>query len=296
MKSLTVKSPAKVNLFLKITGKRKDGYHTLVTLFHRVSLADALTLRKIPSGIKIKSNAQNLPSDSRNIIWRAFNTLQKVRPFKGGVAVTIKKQIPIGGGMGGGSSNAASFILGLKRLYNLKIPQKKLYKIGAKLGADVNFFLADVNQALGVGTGECIQPLKSKNKLWFVIVTMPKPLLTVKVYKSLNLKRVLAEKSHVLTNQKGIAKLLSGQSFLSYLNVFPELIRNDLQDACFKLYPDVQRVMNLLEESGLSRTLVSGSGPTVLGLTKSRSDAKKAANFIKKHSRFHKKIFIAHTV
>jgi len=296
MKSITIKSPAKVNLFLKITGKRKDGYHTLVTLFHRVSLSDALTLRKIPSGIRIRSNIKNLPNNSRNIIWRAFDEIQKARPFKGGVSVTVKKQIPIGGGMGGGSSNAASFILGLRRLYNLKIPQEKLFKIGAKLGADVNFFLADVNQALGIGTGERIKPLKSQKKLWFVIMTMPKPLLTVKVYKSLDLKRLLAEKSHLLTNQKQIARLLAGQSLHRNLNDFPELIHNDLQDACIRLYPAVQKVIQLFDQSGSIKTLVSGSGPTVLGLAKNRPDAQRIATYLQQHSRFHKKIFIAETV
>ncbi len=296
MNSLIVKSPAKVNLFLKITGKRKDGYHTLVTLFHRVSLADALTLRKIPSGIKIKSNVQNLPSDSRNIIWRAFNTLQKVRPFKGGVAVTIKKQIPIGGGMGGGSSNAASFMLGFNRLYQLKISRKELFKIGSQLGADVNFFLADVNQAVGSGAGDKIEPVRCRERLWFVIVTMPKPLLTVKVYKSLDLKCVLAGKSRLLTNQKRIARLLGGQSFLSHFNVFPELIHNDLQSACLRLYPNVRKVMRLLDEGGSIKALVSGSGPTVFGLAKSKRQARQIAAYLKKHSRFHKKIFIAQTV
>ena len=188
MNSLTVKSPAKVNLFLKITGKRSDGYHTLLTLFHRISLVDVLTLKKIPSGIKIKSNIKNLPTDSRNIIWKALDAVEKMCPLKGGVSVTIKKQIPIGGGMGGGSSNAASFILSLKRLYKLKISRKMLYKIGSKLGADVNFFLADVNQALGSGTGNQIKPIPCSEKLWFVIVTMPKALLTSKVYRSLDLK------------------------------------------------------------------------------------------------------------
>ena len=140
MKSLTLQSPAKVNLYLRITGRRADGYHILDTLFHRISLVDTLTLSKRECGFSFSSNA-NLPPREGNLLFKSYLELQKKFPGLKGVHAKLVKRIPIGAGLGGGSSNAAFFLLGMIRLYGLRISKPELMKMGLRIGADVPFFL-----------------------------------------------------------------------------------------------------------------------------------------------------------
>ena len=301
MNSLAIDSPAKVNLFLKITGRRKDGYHLLETLFHRVSLKDTLYLRKTSSGILIRTNDPRVPTDDRNLIAKAFGMLQKEVGIPGGVSVRLVKRIPMAGGMGGGSSNAAHFLLGMKRLYHLKISNEALKKIGQKLGADVNFFLSHANQALGSGAGERITPLPTKEKLWFVIVTMPKPLSTAKVYEhyrkshpDIARHNASSGKVHFLTKKYPLATLSH------HLKALKEgeqntLFQNDLEASSTALYPLIRKALKLFEDLGIPH-LISGSGPTVFGILSSQHRAKHLAKTIHSKFRPYKSIHIAHTV
>ncbi len=289
MDSITVPSPAKVNLILKILTRRQDGCHDLFTVFHRISLADQLTLRKIPSGIKIKTNVPSLPADSRNLIWKAYELLCRKLNFKGGVHVTLKKHIPIGAGLGGGSSNAAAFLKGLVKLYKLRVSEKTFLALGAELGSDVNFFLLDVNQAVGFGRGERLLRHASPKKLWFVIVTFPVSLSTKKVYQA------FARGRHAsLTNKKRVVKLPPGFSAFHYESIAGSLA-NDLQPVSCRLYPPIQKVISLFEELSPRSCLMSGSGPTVFALSPTQSAARRLAKKMKAISRLHKNILIAHT-
>ncbi len=292
MNSLTISSPAKVNLFLKILGKRRGGYHNLYTLFHRISLADTLTLQKIPSGIRIQTNITNLPTGSGNLIWKAFYLLQKSHPFRGGVLVNLKKQIPVGAGLGGGSSNAASFLLGVKKLYRLKISNKKLRKIGSKLGADVNFFLTESGQSIGTGIGDQLRPLSSGKRLWFVVVTFPKLLSTAKVYRLYGLRH---SNPRFLTKENRVVKL--AYCFRTgNLHEMQPFLENDLQAASVKLYAPIGRALQLFDELGVRTRAMSGSGPTVFAVVGSRARAEKLAKQVRARLRPYKKIFISHTL
>ncbi len=300
MNSLTVISPAKVNLFLRVLGRRKDGYHEIVTLFHRISLCDTLYLEKIPSGIRIKTNHPSLPTDSRNLIWKAFGLLQKEVPNLGGVAVRIKKKISIGGGLGGGSSNAASFLLGVQKLYRLSIPKTKLAQIGLALGADVNFFLTDLNQAVGYGVGERLMPFSCQKKLWFVLVTFPKSISTAAVYKSYGLKSAQKE-SHqklqagdFLTKENRVVRLPPSlrQGKLGNLALF---LVNDLEEVSLKLYPPIGWALQLFEQLGITTRRMSGSGSTVFAVVSSKARAERLCKVLKRKLRSYRKILIAHT-
>lgn len=252
MKKIILKSPAKVNLYLRIVGRRSDGYHKLDTLFHRLSLADTLTLTKKSSDFSFSSNAE-LPEREGNLLFKAFVELQKSFPKLGGVHAKLVKRIPIGAGMGGGSSNAAFFLLGMIRLYGLKISQTSLMKIGVRVGADVPFFLLQKNQARALGIGEKLKMVRSKKKKWFLLVTDPEPLSTPAVYKKYREQNAPFSKKSVDLNESV----------------------NDLQPAALALRPSIQKTFKLLERSGAETVLLSGSGPTVFAVSDSQAKIKK---------------------
>lgn len=293
MNSLTVRSPAKINLFLKVWGKRKDGYHEILTLFHRISLVDSLRLTKLSApGIRIRTNVPSLSVDSRNIIWKAFALLERKFRFKQGVSVDVRKRIPIGGGLGGGSSNAAFFLLGMKKLFGLKISKRELYRLGAKLGADVNFFLSGTRQALGYGKGERLRLLPCRKRFWFVLVFFPKSLSTARVYGAYRPAR--SNRALFLTKGNAVVKLRRclRQGRLEEFKLF---LKNDLQEASIQLYPAIGKVIRFFETLGIGTALVSGSGATVFAAFSSRFGAEHAARALRKKWRSSNGIFVAHT-
>jgi 4-diphosphocytidyl-2-C-methyl-D-erythritol kinase len=198
MHSLAIDSPAKLNLTLRVRGKRPDGFHELVTLFHRISLKDSLFLRKTRRGFRLICSHPGIPQKN-NLITRAYEILKKQFPSLGGIQVRLIKRIPIGGGLGGGSSNAAAFLLSANRLFQLKLSRKKLLKLGAKLGSDIPFFVSGFRHALGEGRGERIRPFSFKRKLWFLLFPSKRGLSTRQVYSEFH----LASRRASLTLQPG---------------------------------------------------------------------------------------------
>ncbi len=252
MKKLTLKSPAKVNLYLRITGRRPDGYHILDTLFHRISLADTLILSKRKSNFSFSSHAK-LPPREGNLLFKAYVELQKKFPNLKGVHAKLIKRIPIGAGLGGGSSNAAFFLLGIIKLYGLRISKSELMKMGLRIGADVPFFLLQKTQAYALGVGEKLKPVSSHKKNWFLLITDPKPLSTVEVYKKY--------RENGCSFSKG--KLKAGQ------------IINALQLPAIALRPSIDQCLKQLTKAGAVAVLMSGSGPTVFAAASSRTQIQK---------------------
>ncbi|HVP37441.1 MAG TPA: 4-(cytidine 5'-diphospho)-2-C-methyl-D-erythritol kinase, partial [Terriglobales bacterium] len=156
MKGLTLKAPAKINLFLDILGKREDGYHNISTLMQRISLYDSLTFLRINEGVILKTDNSSLPSDRRNLAYQAARLILSEGKVSQGVKIFLRKKIPVSSGLGGGSSDAASTLLGVNRLYGLNYPVKRLHLLAEKLGSDVPFFLYD-QAALAEGRGERIR-------------------------------------------------------------------------------------------------------------------------------------------
>jgi 4-diphosphocytidyl-2-C-methyl-D-erythritol kinase len=147
---LVTKSFAKLNLYLQVLSKRKDNFHNLSTLFARIDLADTLIFRKRrDSLIKIKCSSRQVPKDKTNLCYRAVALLKQELKLSQGIEIRLKKRIPVGAGLGGGSTNAASVLLGLNRFWNLNLPKARLVKLGAKLGSDVPFFIHQTKFALG---------------------------------------------------------------------------------------------------------------------------------------------------
>jgi 4-diphosphocytidyl-2-C-methyl-D-erythritol kinase len=278
LNAITILSPAKLNLHLRILGKRPDGYHKLLTLFHRISLADTIVIRKISNGFKLTTNIPSLETGEGNLIARAYRVLQARFPGLGGVSVRLIKRIPLGAGLGGGSSNAACFLLGMKKLFGLKISFRELSAMGKTLGADVPFFLSGAGQALAWGIGEKLQKVPRGASLWFLLLVTDQGLNTKKVYQELSWSgRPLS-----LTKEKRIARIL--RSFLASKRVreASEFSRNDLEIPAFRLMPAIPKAIGALKDLGAPFVHMSGSGATVFAAFSCRKEALGLSKRLKK--------------
>jgi len=269
MNAITVRSPAKLNLHLRILGKRRDGYHKLLTLFHRISLADTIVIRKRNGEFKLTTNLFSLETGESNLITKAYRQLQKKFPHLGGVSVKLTKRIPLGGGLGGGSSNAAHFLLGMKKLFGLKISQKELLGMGKKLGADVPFFLLNARQAMAWGIGERLQKVPCSRQLGFLLLMTDRGLNTKKVYQKLAWKgRPLS-----LTKEMRIAKILRFSLERKRVREAASCARNDLERPASRMMPAISKAIKVLRDLDAPFVLMSGSGATVFAAFSSREEA-----------------------
>ena len=275
MQRLSLKSPAKINLLLKILGKRRDGYHSLLTVFQRISLADTLRLTKRRKGFFLSSTAPGLSAGEDNLITRAYRALAARFPDLGGVSVRLEKNIPLGAGLGGGSSNAAHFLLGMKRLYNLKISAPELREIARGLGADVPFFLYDASLAVGTGRGDRIDPRPSPGRFWIVLATSEKGLSTKQIYEGFK----PSSRPPSLTRQKAVVKLLFQFLAKKKVPALADLLENDLEASAFLARPSLKRVIAVFKKCGARTVRMSGSGPTVFALF---GDAGEARSFARR--------------
>lgn len=287
MHSLTISSPAKINLFLKVLGRRRDGYHELLTLFHRISLSDRLTLKKMDRPqFRLIVRHPKLREVRSNLIYKAHRALSKVASWKGGVEVRLEKNIPIAAGLGGGSSDAAHFLLGMNQLFDLGLPLKTLAHIGAVLGSDVPFFLYQVNQAVGTGRGEQIKPMPSRRKIWFVLVVSRFGISTSLVYKKLHAPPLTR-----ITHDATITSAFSG--FLKK-GEWNRILQNDLFPASCSLKPELKQLDAFFDQLGARHRLMSGSGPTFFSIHKSQRDAERIAKGIRR-LKPSAKVFVCHT-
>ncbi len=244
-------SPAKVNLYLKVFGKRKDGYHDVETLMVPISLYDTLEISITDNGINLSCSQSDLPEDQENMAYKAailfLNSIQSNK----GVNIHLHKSIPISSGLGGGSSNAASVLLGLNKLLGTNLPKGQLMDLGAQLGADVPFFILQ-RTAIARGIGNILEEFNNLPKLWFVLVYPEFPVSTEWVYMNLNLK--LTRKKNNSISHKGKAVDVS------------KLLVNDLETVTITRYPIIEDIKKTLYRRGADGVLMTGSGPTVFGL------------------------------
>ena len=266
MNALTLRSPAKLNLYLNVLRKRPDGYHDIETLFERIDLADTIRLRKIPKGVLLTTSHPSLPTDGRNLVVRAAELFFKKLNRPGGVKIHLTKRIPIAAGMGGGSSNAATTLLGLNHLYKSPFPKKSLFQMGRRLGADVPFFLLQKRFAWGKKRGDSLTPIPSRMKILHLVVTPRVMVSTQAVYQGLRI---------------ALTKRASG------VKIFQHLLREDdlsgLIEKCYNVLeasvtvkrPSIHTVRKTLEFLGLQGVTLSGSGPTFFGFPRTLPEAKR---------------------
>lgn len=226
--------------------------------------------------------------DSRNLICRAYELLKRECPATPALRVYLKKRIPVASGMGGGSSDAGTFLYGVNEKFKLGLSQKKLTALAGRLGADVPFFVANKSTALGFGRGDRLRYIPRMGGLWFTIICFPSGLSTKNIYKYYNNLRT---KAHGLTKAKHDATILCNylrQKDLSQVGMY---LRNDLRASSEALKPAAWRVLNFLRENRVKAASVTGSGPTCFVISPSRAMAERVARRVQQ--RFGLKTFVS---
>ena len=293
MRIVRLTAPAKINLFLEVTGKRPDGYHDLATLFAKISLADGLTLKKTAKpGVRLRVvNKANLTlsKSEDNIVYKAAMAFFETFKINPSVEILLVKKIPVGAGLGGGSSDAAAALKGLCRLYGVDADKniKKLKAAALRLGSDVPFFLTKGAFSAGAGRGEILTPVKATGRLPVIVLVYPGvPVYTGPVYRALK-PAFSGEKNCNLEKLKLLIKALNaGKS----LKDWAPLLFNRLEEPVLPLHGTVRRAKEDLIKAGAAAVLMSGSGASVFALTENRPTAHKISKIIKKPDR---RIFLA---
>jgi 4-diphosphocytidyl-2-C-methyl-D-erythritol kinase len=260
---LSVTSFAKINRDLRVVGKRPDGFHELDTVFQTVDLSEEIDFLEGEEGeseVTLSIGGADLPADGTNLILRAAAALRERYSVRHGVRIHLSKKIPIGGGLGGGSSNAAATLRALNSLWNLKASDADMHKIAASLGSDVPFFLLG-GRARGRGRGEAVTPLPDGPEEWVLLVFPPFSLSTAEVYA-----RVRARS---LTGSPSATKVSGSET-----GGGPE--RNDLERAAESLRGELRRIRSALAGAGARSARLSGSGSTVFGTFGTREEASRA--------------------
>jgi 4-diphosphocytidyl-2-C-methyl-D-erythritol kinase len=250
--------PAKVNLYLRVVGRRADGYHELVTLMQPLTLADELTVTLGGEGIRLVCDAPDLPCGPENLVWRAALRFQEETGQKLGMRFSLAKRIPVAAGLGGGSSDAAGTLLALNDLAGGPLTQARLHHLASLLGADVPFFLKR-EPLVGRGTGTQLSPV-TLLPYWYLLANPGVPLSTRWVYENLDL-----------------AGLPDAPPTETWDPLRPQTwVRNDLGAVALKRFPELAAGLDDLKDAGALTQGISGSGPTLFGLFGSREAAQQA--------------------
>ena len=255
---ITVRAPAKVNLHLAVGDARPDGYHELVTVFQALSLADEVSLARADN-LSIRVNGEGagvVPTDRRNLVWKAAQLLARKAQRPAGAEITLNKGIPVAGGMAGGSADAAATLLGLSALWGLDLSRDELMTLAAQLGSDVPFALHG-STALGTGRGEQLLSVLSRNTFHWVLALASKGLRTPAVYSELDRLRGGGEPPRVGSVQPLMHALAAGDPL-----ALAPLLANDLQAPALSLRPELRRTLRAGTAAGALAGIVSGSGPT----------------------------------
>ena len=252
----TLPSFAKLNLDLRVIGKRDDGYHELFTVFQTVSLCDEITFEDSDS-VELTCGDPRIPIDERNLIVKAANVLRSRFAVIAGAKMHLRKRIPAPGGLGGGSSNAAVALIGLKRLWHLDIRFEEMLEIAATLGSDVPFFLYG-GTAMGFGRGTEIEPVADISEEYLLIVTPDVHLSTADAFKELN--------SLCLTTETSERILLNCRFNAESLDLRHAVLKNDFEPTVFGSHSQVVLVKQTLLDLGAVNALMSGSGASVFAV------------------------------
>jgi 4-diphosphocytidyl-2-C-methyl-D-erythritol kinase len=275
--ALRVKSFAKINLGLEVLGLRDDGYHELRTLFQTIDLHDDIVLRPRPRAVSVRCRHPRVPRDETNLAVRAAEALRRYSRVSAGVEIAITKRIPVAGGLGGGSSNAASVLLGLDRMWRLGLGPDGLHRLARRLGADVPYFLLG-GTALGLGRGDEVYPLRRQLRSWVVLVDPGLPVSTAGVFSRVDQRLTPRE------NSTSIFYFVSRE--LEGVGGY-RLLVNDLEEAAMEEAPALReravRVRDLLRVEGARLAALSGSGSSIFGLFDGARAARRAGAALESH-------------
>lgn len=265
---VAVRVPGKINLQLSVGPLQRDGYHELATVFQSVSLFDEITVSQIESGIEITSDSKsNIPLDKENLAFRAAEIMCKKFDIETGLAIKIKKEIPVAGGMAGGSADAGGAIVAIDSLFSLGLKRDEMERIGAELGADVPFTIAG-GTAIGTGRGDQIAPVLSRGSYNWVLALSTSGLSTPSVYKECDRLREGLDISKPFVSDSLLQALSHGDA-----KALGKALSNDLQPAACSLKPALRLILDVGLDYGALGGIVSGSGPTVAFLAENEDHA-----------------------
>jgi 4-diphosphocytidyl-2-C-methyl-D-erythritol kinase len=266
---MVLKAYAKINLGLRVLRKREDGFHDIETIFHRINLFDELTIEPSETFISISSNDQTLPTNENNLCWQAVELLRTEVGTTRGAAIHLKKNIPIGAGLGGGSSDAAAVLTALPALWNTPVDASTLADVALNIGSDVPYFLHN-KSAYAEGRGERLQFVKLSLPYSILIVTPNIHISTAWAYGALSKQKRLTPRR---------SKFYDGATCT--VAAIPALMENDFEPVVFDAHREIAELKREILSHGAVYALLSGSGSSVFGLFNDESNARKAGDFFK---------------
>ncbi|HOT90366.1 MAG TPA: 4-(cytidine 5'-diphospho)-2-C-methyl-D-erythritol kinase [Anaerolineae bacterium] len=276
MTELTIKAYAKINLTLEIIRRLPSGYHEIKSVMQQTELCDDLTIMDAHAGITIQSTDRMVPGTARNSIWKATTLLKERCGVDRGVKFKLVKCIPVGGGMGGGSADAAAALIGLNTFWQLGLSQAELLEIGREIGMDVAFCILG-GTALATGRGEVVQPLPAPPTLHLVIVNPGVFVSTRNAYEGLKLEQ--------LTFTDKSAQMIAAIERGDVAGIIANL-HNDFEYTVLNEYPVIGTAKRSLLEAGAEAALLSGSGASVFGIAATQAQAQAIAEALKPHYPF----------
>lgn len=286
MEHIKLKAPAKINLTLDALKKRSDGYHELKMIMQEISLCDDIFIKKLQNPvIEIKTNVKWLIPDEKNLAYKAAELIIDRFNIKKGVSIEINKRIPISAGLAGGSADCAAVLKAINALFELYIPKENLMALGAELGSDVPFCILG-GTALAEGRGEILNQISPCPKLFLVLVKIPVNVSTGTIFKSLDIKSITKR-----PNTNAMISAIESKR----IDLIADNLSNVLETVTIPLFPKINTIKSKLTELGAYGTLMSGSGPTVYGIFKSREDSCTAADTIRKYFGL-KDVFVCETI
>ena len=276
MDSIRLKARAKINLGLDVLGKRDNGYHDVRMVMQTVGIYDRLIINKIPEDdIRIDINLKFLPVNENNLIYKAYKLMKDEYGFSGGIEVDLNKFIPIAAGMAGGSTDAASAMFAINKLFNLGLSNRELMEQGVKIGADVPYCIMR-GTALAEGIGEILTPLPACPKCHVLIAKPPINVSTKFVYTNLRANELTCHPD--IDGQ--IRALQDGD-----LEAVCKKMGNVLETVTIPAYPIIQTIKDKMMQCGAVNAMMSGSGPTVFGIFNEREQAEKAAELLREEDK-----------
>jgi len=280
---MLLKAYAKINLSLDVVGKREDGYHTLRMIMQTIDLYDILNVKKIYKGIKVVCNRPYVPTDERNLVYKAAELFINTYKIDGGIEIYLKKYIPVAAGMAGGSTDAASALKAMRAFYKPEIEDKELMELGLKIGADIPYCILG-GTALCEGIGEKITRLKPFRNHILVVIKPPFGVSTREVYSNLDINKVIKHPDTEL-----LIKYVEEDN----LHGVCRNMKNVLENVTLRKHTTLKNIKKEVLDMGAMGTLMSGSGPTIFAFFE---DMLKAQICYDKMKKKYKEVFITRTI
>jgi 4-diphosphocytidyl-2-C-methyl-D-erythritol kinase len=270
-----IEARCKINLGLEVLRRRPDGFHDIDTVFQSVSLCDVLEIESAPRGVvRLEVEGASVSAGPENLVWRAALAHAKATGAPG-AAIVLRKRVPVAAGLGGGSSDAAATLVGLDRLHGTGLPPREIRRLALAIGSDVPYFV-EGGTARGGGRGEVLEPLPSLRGVWFVLVTPPAQVAARAAYEALRIG---------LTRPGGFINLVCSAIQERDHEALARALANDLEPGVVALCPEVGSLLTLLRERGAAGAVMTGSGPTAVGVSLRKDDADRIAASLEGHGR-----------